>query len=93
MCCANCGENNCDLLKTAYGDQLCEDCWDDYICTEAGMLEYLIGICKGELPLSEFDADFLCGVAKSWVTNCKALDLTPGERLELEEKAHELGIL
>lgn len=91
--CAECGKATADLIKTAYGDYLCEDCWDDYICTEAGMLEYLIGICKGELPIEEFDADFLCGVAKSWVTNCKALDLTHGERLELEEKARELGIL
>ena len=44
MRCANC--DKIGVLKTAYGDRLCEDCWDEYICTRAGMLEHLIGICK-----------------------------------------------
>ena len=45
-CCTKCGTNRKELLKTAYGDYLCEDCWDEYILTEAGLLEYLIGICN-----------------------------------------------
>ena len=48
--CANCDTHHKELLKTAYGDFLCVDCWDDYICTDAGRLEYLIGICKGDYP-------------------------------------------
>ena len=93
MYCANCGEKNCDLLRTAYGDQLCEDCWDDYICSEAGRLEYLIGICYGDLPIEEFDADFLCGVAKSWQLHNQDLGLTEEQNAELEEKARKLGLL
>jgi hypothetical protein len=82
-----------DSFKTAYGDFLCEDCWDDYICSEAGKLEYLIGICYGDLPLEEFDADFLYEVANSYRINYEKLDLTREQKAALEETAMELGIL
>lgn len=93
MRCANCDKTRGEFLKTAYGDFLCEDCWDDYINTETGRLEYLIGICNGDYPASEFDAEFLCEVAKSWMINYNMLDFTPQQRVEIEEKARELGIL
>jgi hypothetical protein len=93
MRCANCDiKLSGDSFKTAYGDWLCEDCWDDYICSEAGRLEYLIGICSGDLPVEEFDADFLGEVAKSYQKNCGKLDLTPQQIAEIETKAKELGI-
>jgi hypothetical protein len=93
MRCVNCDKTSGEFIKTAYGDWLCEDCWDDYICTEAGMLEYLIGICHEDYPVTDFDAEFLGEVAKSWSLNYSMLDLTPIERLAIEEKARELGIL
>jgi hypothetical protein len=91
--CDECGSRKKELLKTAYGDYLCEDCWDDYICTDPGKLEYLIGICNGDYPASDFDADFLGEVAESWKTNSNMVDLTPKQKSELEEKARELGLL
>ena len=93
MGCANCDKTRGEFLKTAYGDYLCEDCWDDYINTETGRLEYLIGICNGDYPAEEFDADFLGEVAKSWINHCTELDFTPQQRFEIEEKAHKLGLL
>jgi recombinational DNA repair protein (RecF pathway) len=94
MRCANCDKTlGGDSFKTAYGDFLCEDCWDDYICSEAGKLEYLIGICYGDLPLEEFDADFLYEVANSYRINYEKLDLTREQKAALEETAMELGIL
>ncbi len=93
MRCVNCDRADGEFLKTAYGDMLCEDCWDDYICSEAGKLEYLIGICCGDLPLEEFDADFLGSVAASYMTHYHLLDLTDEQRAELEKKAKELGLL
>lgn len=96
-CCANCKVTNKDtnkeFLRTAYGYYLCEDCWDDYICSDEGRLEYLIGICKGDYSASDFDADFLCDVARSWWLNFQKLNFTNEQRLELEIKAQELGIL
>jgi hypothetical protein len=91
MRCANC--DKIGVLKTVYGDWLCEDCWDEYICTKAGMLEHLIGICKRDYPIDDYDADFLGEVAKSWRTHATMLDFTPEELTELEQKAIELGIL
>lgn len=94
MRCANCDKTlGGDSFKTAYGDYLCEDCWDDYICTDVGRLEYLIGICNNDYPIEEFDADFLGEVAKSWRANCTMLSLTSQQRFEIEEKARELGLL
>ncbi len=91
--CANCDTHHNELLKTAYGDFLCEDCWDDYICSEAGRLEYLIGICRGDYPVEEFDAEFLGEVSKSYRINYNLLDLTAEELTKLEQKAKELGLL
>lgn len=93
MCCTNCGKTEGELLKTAYGDRLCEDCWDEYILTEAGLLEYLIGICNGDYPMSDFDADFLGRVIMSWIQNSNNLDLTPAQREEIFIKARELKLL
>ena len=94
MHCANCDKTlGGDSFKTAYGDWLCEDCWDGYICSDTGKLEYLIGICSGELPVEEFDAEFLGEVAMSWMIHYSMLDMTPQQRYEIEQKAKELGIL
>ena len=91
--CANCDTHDKNLLKTVYGDYLCEDCWDDYICSDVGMVEYMISIVKGECPVEEFDAEFLGAVANSWKIHYSMLDFTPIERAELENKARELGLL
>lgn len=71
-----CCEQEKEFFRTAYGTTLCEDCWDKYILTEHGKLEYLLGICRRDYPASEFDKDFLREVALSWVNH----------RHELEEK-------
>jgi recombinational DNA repair protein (RecF pathway) len=94
MRCANCDKTlSGDFFKTAYGDLLCEDCWDEYICSDAGKLEYLIGICHGDLPVEEFDAEFLGEATKSFLENKNLLDLTSMELTEIALKAHELGLL
>ena len=91
--CTNCGNIHGELFKTVYGDFLCEDCWDSYICTEAGMLEYLIGICTGDYPMSEFDADFLGEVVVSWNRNVDRLALSKTDIDNIEEQAACLGLL
>lgn len=93
MNCANCDKTRGEFLRTAYGDYLCEDCWDEYINTEVGRLEYFIGICNGDYPASEFDADFLYEVVKSWMLHYSKLEFTPQQRFDLEEKARKLGLL
>lgn len=91
--CDNCFENHDELLKTAYGNYFCMDCWDEYINSDAGAVEYFIGICTGDYPVSEFDADFLGRAATSYKNNVDLLDLTTQEKAKIEQKAHELGLL
>jgi hypothetical protein len=67
--CSKCDKVLGEYLLTAYGDAICEDCWDDYICTSEGKVEYLLGICRGDYPAAEFDDDFLKEVAASWEEN------------------------
>lgn len=93
MGCTNCGKTQGEFFKTAYGDLLCENCWDDYICTETGRLEYFIGFCREDYHPDEFDADFVCEVVKSYRINYEKLDFTTEQRTELENKAKELGLL
>ena len=93
MKCANCDKTQGEFLKTAYGDFLCEDCWDDYICSETGKLEYFIGFCREDYHPDEFDADFVGEVIKSYRINYEKLDFTAEQLTELEHKAKELGLL
>ena len=64
-----CCEQEKEFFRTAYGTVLCEDCWDKYILTEHGKLEYLLGIVRAEYPSTEFDKDFLREAAYSWVNH------------------------
>jgi hypothetical protein len=94
MRCANCDKPlGGDSFKTAYGDWLCEDCWDDYICSDVGRLEYFIGFCREDYHPDEFDADFVYEAVKSYRINYNQLDFTAEQLTELENKAKELGLL
>lgn len=91
--CVNCGDHRRELLKTAYGDYICEDCWDSYICSDEGKVEYLIGIYREDYPMSEFDAEFLGEVIDSYLTNRNLLNFTEQEISEIEQQARVLGLL
>lgn len=67
--CNKCNKVLGEYLLSAYGDAVCEDCWDKYVCTDEGKAEYLVGICKGDYPAAEFDDEFLLEVVKSWNEN------------------------
>lgn len=67
--CNKCDKALGEYLLTAYGDAVCEDCWDRYICSREGKLEYLIGICRGDYPATDFDSEFLLEVVDSWNEN------------------------
>ena len=91
--CEHCGKDLISGLHTIYNEDVCEDCWDDYICTDMGKIEYLIGICRGDLSLHEFDADFLGEVMVSWKLNKNLTNLSEAEKVKIEETAEELGLI
>lgn len=91
--CAKCGKVLGEHFKTAYGELRCADCYDDYLMTDKGKVEYLIGICKGDLPIKDFDADFLGWVAMCWEKYKGMLPLSEKDIAQIEVHAACLGIL
>jgi hypothetical protein len=91
--CAKCGKVLRSFSRTAYGENRCLDCFDDYLMTDKGKVEYLIGIVEGELDLKDYDADFLGLVAVCWNKYKEKLNLSIPKIIEIETKAEQLGIL
>lgn len=92
--CAKCGKPLGTYCTTAYGEIRCEDCFDDYLMTDKGKVEYFIGLCTGELDINDYDADFLGHVSVCWQKyRASILPLTLGDIERLELKAKMLGIL
>lgn len=67
--CSKCIHPQGELLVSAYGDTMCEACWDKYIMTDEGKIEFLLGICLGDYPATDFDDEFLLEVVASWNAN------------------------
>lgn len=91
--CDACSNPKHDKLLTAYGTELCEDCWDDYLFTPEGKVEYLLGIARGDYPVTEFDVDFLGEAAVQWQRNKNVFDIENSEILRLETILKQLGLL
>lgn len=91
--CATCDTHHKELLKTVYGDFICADCWDDYITSDEGRLEYLVGICQGDYPMSDFDSDFLGEVAVSWKKHANKTILSEYKIAAITLNAYNKGLL
>lgn len=92
--CAKCGKVLRTFSETAYGEKRCLDCWDDYLMTDRGKVEYLIGICTAELDIADYDADFLGHVSVCWKKYKDEINtMTTGEIRLIENQAKALGIL
>lgn len=91
--CSKCTQKTLNIFTTAYSEHLCEDCWDDYLWTDFGKVEYFIGICHGDYPLSDFDADFLGHVVTQWYINKETLSLSKKEILQIETIAKNIGLI
>jgi hypothetical protein len=91
--CIKCNRKVDDLFESLYGETMCEYCWDDYLMTDRGKVEYFVGICREDYPMSDFDADFLGWASACWKRYRDELDITIAEINKLEAKARELGLL
>jgi hypothetical protein len=91
--CLECGFQSEDTFRTVYGEVLCEECWEDYLCSKRGKVEYFVGICVGTFEPDDFDADYLGLMVQAYLEYKEELDLEPHQLLELEDKARELGLL
>ena len=89
--CAKCGKELRTFSETAYGEKRCLDCFDDYLMTDRGKVEYIIGLVNGELDIKDYDADFLGHAAVCW--RKYYWDLPYELRSMVEVSAKQLGIL
>ncbi len=91
--CEKCGKQTLDTLINVFSEELCLDCWDDYLMTDRGKVEYFIGIVKEELPIRDYDADFLGHISVCWNKYKNELNHSSRNMEFYEEKAKELGLL
>lgn len=91
--CVKCGKVLDELFITAYGDAYCLNCLNDYLTTDKGKVEYLIGIVSGNYLLSDYDEHFLSWVATCWNKYRKELALSIKDIIRIEVRARELGLL
>lgn len=91
--CAKCGKSISSYRTTAYGEIRCLDCFDDYLMTDKGKVEYFIGLCTGKLKMKDYDADFLGHVAVCWNKYKEQLNISIQQIMAVEEKAECMGIL
>ena len=82
-----------ELVVTAYGESLCEECYEEYKFSESGKIEHFIAIARGQEKLKSYDADHLGAIIKSWQDNKHLLALSKDEIDELEEIALLIGLL
>ena len=93
--CTECGTYTCcgKSYHTAYGDLLCADCYDDYLFTDEGKVEYVIGIVSGDYSMDCFDADFLGEIGVQWNRFKKFFELAPEVIADIEKRAKFIGLL
>ena len=89
--CVNCMKPR--YIENAYGEILCDECWEEYLTTERGLVEYFIYITEGRSKVKHYDADFLGEVGVSWKRHRSEIKLPELEIKMLEEAAFFLGII
>ena len=91
--CDKCGKLVGEHFRTSYGEKRCETCYDDHLMTDKGKVEYFIGIVEGELPIEDYDADFLGHVSACWQKYRWDLILSARDLRDIEDNAKLMGLL
>lgn len=91
--CDKCLKPSESRLQTVYGSLLCEDCWDDYLFTDEGKVEYIVGIIRGDYPMEYFDADFLGHCAVQWQKHKGQFNISDEGIAHIEHRAKCLGLM
>lgn len=92
--CCDCG---CGLMgdfyDTVYGHRYCDMCYDEYLFSDMGKLEYLASLVRGEMSPSSLDAETLGEIAVAWKHYHHLLEVTPEELAAFKAKMQELNLL
>ena len=74
--CAWCGTKVRNLLRgnnTVHNFTLCDTCWESYLSTSKGMVEYAFAIICGKYSTNDFSDTELAAIETSWKSNRSAL--------------------
>lgn len=89
--CTNCGCESEELTANAFGEKLCDDCWDNFINSERGLVDAYEQIAAGETFLLDASADPYAKeeeIAKAWNKYRKEL-VYPAAKCEKIEAKYE----
>ena len=89
--CSGCGTET-SLHKNAYGLYLCTDCWNRYLTTMTGQVEYVIGLASGEYKITTFSDSDRVSIVRAWSLYKDQLGKTEEELLAIEEAAKKAGL-
>lgn len=91
--CEECGKET-DLDKNAYNKYLCQDCWDEYIHTGTGFVEYAIGLSSGIYKIGAFNDTDKSAIIAAWQANRGNLEkLTDEDKSKIETDCENLGLV
>lgn len=91
--CDICGKSVGEHFRTSYGEKCCEHCYDDHLMSDKGKVEYFIGIVEGDLPIEDYDADFLGHMSACWQKYRWDVHMSVRDLIDLEDKAIQMGLL
>lgn len=91
--CNKCTNVCVEARKSVYGDYFCEDCWDEYVNTDEGVVENLLTIAHEDLPVFYFDPDFLGHCVEQWKKNKSKFIINSEEIDFVESKLKQFCLL
>lgn len=90
--CSRCGTDMSYLHKTAFGEYLCEECWDTYMKSVGSPAEYVIGLGTGAYSIEYFSDKDKELIVNVWNAIKFTLGLSDEEITAIENKAIEAGL-
>lgn len=88
----DCCKSEAVLYKNAYGQYLCTDCWNDYLTSDRGQVEYMIGVASGEYKRSSFSNEDCTAIQLAWFAYQDELGKTAEELSLIEAAARDAGM-
>jgi hypothetical protein len=92
--CCDCGcALNGEFYDTVYGHRYCDLCYDEYLFSDMGKLEYLASLVRGEMLPSSLDYETLGEIAVAWKHYKNMLQVSNDEYIDMENMMKQLNLI
>ena len=88
--CNKCSTTTTVLNKNVFGEYLCDACWNSYLTSEQGLLEYYIGLADGAYKVSAFSTDEKKAIKEAWTKYKDLVERTEDEKSLIEQTVENL---